>query len=158
MKEGGELITHGICDACDEQMHKELRDLQQKKQQESTVQKESKSIKLPSLQILASLPHAEGSPGYVIDEETAKATACTRIQCGSSESVLSPGIIGELAPDQQKTYCPFFTDPKTSPDAENKMNRFGQAAQTCRVEVAHIKGLAKIPSYTLCMQNELKGE
>lgn len=148
IKGGGPKVQHGICPKC----------LAEHFPQYVDAEAEIEQVGLPEAkeaQVVTALSQAAGSPGFLVDEEKAKASPCTRIRYDGSEWVYSSGIVGALDPGQKVTYCPLFKDVEPSEALKARMRRFQEGVKTCKVRVADLMGLAKVTPYLECMREVL---
>jgi len=107
------------------------------------------------LELLHSLPHMEGTPGIVWNEERARATPC---HC-TNDICFSRGIIGTLSAEQRTWAC----NPRLEverPGLRRRMERWRQAVEKCRARLqqeAPVDGPKRIETWLTCMSAELRG-
>jgi len=79
------------------------------------------------------IPHFEGSPGVVIDEERALNSPCTGYKADGKEIlVFSEGVIGNLDKEQREKFCTLGTSWKTSPAVSKRYTKFKEAIKAAK--------------------------
>ena len=108
--------------------------------------------------LLHSVPYLNGSPGIVVDEERAKASACKCVQYKPGKKLCwSPGIIGALTDEQESTYCPTTIEIER-PGTVHRMRRWQESVDVCKAELAKIpeaSGEQRVTTWLRCMSKEL---
>ena len=100
-----------------------------------------------------------GSPGIIVDEGVARASACTRFDLGGgSELIFSKGVIGALDEGQKALLCTETVTKPLSPEQERRLRGWREAAATCKGEIADLPDGKKVKPWLLCMSRELKGK
>ncbi|MBA7634323.1 hypothetical protein ES703_41907 [subsurface metagenome] len=88
------------------------------------------------------------SPGIVINEERAKATACKCFTYKGKDYCYSPGIIGMLEQEQEPAYCP-TKEYEVRPGIKQRFEEFATAAEAAHKKIEEIpKGERLIPWLT----------
>ena len=88
------------------------------------------------------------SPGIVINEERAKATACKCFTYKGKDYCYSPGIIGMLEAEQVPNYCP-TKEYEVRPGIKQRFEEFADAAEAAHKKIEKIpKGERLIPWLT----------
>lgn len=108
--------------------------------------------------LLHSMPYLHGSPGIVVDEERAKASACKCVEYAPGKKLCwSPGIIGALTDEQEGIYCPTTIEIER-PGTVLRMRSFQESVDVCKVELAKIpeaSGEERAGAWMRCMKREL---
>ncbi len=108
--------------------------------------------------LLHSLPYLHGSPGIVVDEERAKASACKCVEYAPGKKLCwSPGIIGALTDEQERIYCPTMIEIER-PGTVLRMRWFQESVDVCKAELAKIPeapGEERARAWMRCMKREL---
>ena len=105
--------------------------------------------------MLHSIPYAEGSPGIVVNEALAKATACRCIEYRPGKKLcFSKGIVGALSDEQEKIYCP-TVEALESPGLEKRLEGWMESVETCKAEIAPIHKGERLEPWLGCMSREL---
>jgi len=108
--------------------------------------------------MLQSVPYAFGSPGLVVDEARAKASPCRCVEYAPDKRLCwSRGIIGALTDEQEVTYCPTTYDVRR-PGTVERMRKWQEAVDTCKVELARIpeaSGEERVTTWLRCMSAQL---
>ncbi len=108
--------------------------------------------------LLHSMPYLHGSPGIVVDEERAKASACRCVEYKPSKRLCwSPGIIGALTDEQEKLYCATTIEIER-PGTVQRMRLWQEAVDVCKAELAKIPeatGEERARTWMRCMSREL---
>ena len=106
--------------------------------------------------LLHSVPYQEGSPGIVVNEATAMASACRCVQYRPGKKLcFSKGIIGALSDEQETIYCP-VTEKLESPGLEKRLQDWMDSVETCKAEIAPIPKGERLEPWLGCMSRELK--
>lgn len=98
--------------------------------------------------------------GYVIDEQDALNTPCTRIDLGNGDYlVYSAGIVGALSPDLEQKYCAKgFVDEQPSPAQAAHIQQFARASHSCSLSAKSAPSTElHLEQYYSCMGQALKG-
>lgn len=108
--------------------------------------------------LLHSLPYLHGSPGIVVDEERAKASACKCVEYAPGKRLAwSPGIIGALTDEQEKRYCPTMLHIER-PGTVGRIRRWQESVDVCKGELAKVPeatGEERAIAWMRCMKREL---
>lgn len=108
--------------------------------------------------LLHSMPYLHGSPGIVVDEERAKASACKCVEYKPGKRLCwSPGIIGGLTDEQERTYCPTMIEIER-PGTVGRMRKWQESVDACKAELAKIPeaaGEERARTWMRCMSREL---
>jgi len=105
--------------------------------------------------MLHSVPYQEGSPGIVVNEATAMASACRCIEYRPGKKLcFSKGIIGALSDEQEASYCP-VTEKLESPGLEKRLQDWMESVDICKVEIASIPKGERLEPWLSCMGREL---
>ena len=108
--------------------------------------------------LLHSLPYLHGSPGIVVDEARAKASACRCVEYKPGKRLCwSPGIIGALTDEQEGLYCPTTLEIER-PGTVERMRKWQESVDVCKVELATIPeapGEERARTWMRCMKREL---
>lgn len=109
--------------------------------------------------LLHSMPYLHGSPGIVVDEERAKASACKCVEYSPGKKLCwSPGIIGALTDEQERIYCPTMVEIQR-PGTVRRMRSWGESVDVCKTELAEIPeatGEERATTWMRCMSRELR--
>lgn len=109
--------------------------------------------------LLHSVPYLHGSPGIVVDEERAKASACKCVEYQPGKRLCwSPGIVGALTDEQESTYCPTMLEIER-PGTVQRMRRWQDSVDVCKAELARIpeaSGEQRMTTWLRCMSRELQ--
>ncbi|MBA7522701.1 hypothetical protein ES705_14821 [subsurface metagenome] len=106
--------------------------------------------------LLHSVPYQEGSPGIVVNEATAMASACRCIEYRPGKKLcFSRGIIGALSDEQETIYCP-VTEKLESPGLEKRLQDWMDSVETCKAEIAPIPKGERLEPWLSCMSRELR--
>lgn len=105
--------------------------------------------------LLHSVPYQEGSPGIVVNEATAMASACRCIEYRPGKKLcFSKGIIGALSDEQEAIYCPVI-EKLESPGLEKRLENWMESVDTCKAEIAPIPKGERLEPWLSCMSREL---
>jgi len=106
--------------------------------------------------LLHSVPYQEGSPGIVVNEATAMASACRCIEYRPGKKLcFSRGIIGALSDEQEAIYCP-VTEKLESPGLEKRLKDWMESVDICKAEIASVPKGERLEPWLGCMSRELK--
>jgi len=106
--------------------------------------------------MLHSVPYQEGSPGIVVNEATAMASACRCIEYRPGKKLcFSKGIIGALSDEQETIYCP-VTEKLESPGLEKRLQDWMESVDICKAEIASIPKGERLEPWLGCMSRELR--
>jgi hypothetical protein len=110
---------------------------------------------LPTNELLAVLPAATGSPGFVVDEAEARATPCTEYDLGEGETLtFSEGVLGTLDAAQVALYCPETVKEPLTEEQQQRARQFKEAGDACGLEVAPLPLEERISPWLKCMSKE----
>ena len=125
---------------------------------EAVVEKAAGDVGIDAL-MLHSIPYLHGSPGILVDEERARRTPCKCVEYKPGKKLCwSPGIVGALTDEQETLYCP-TTIAVERPGTVRRMEKWQEAVDTCKAEIASIpegKGEERMTNWMRCMSRELK--
>lgn len=106
--------------------------------------------------LLHSVPYQEGSPGIVVNEATAMASACRCIEYRPGKKLcFSRGIIGALSDEQETIYCPVI-EKLESPGLEKRLENWMESVEICKAEIAPIPKGERLEPWLGCMSRELR--
>ncbi|MBA7558031.1 hypothetical protein ES705_50820 [subsurface metagenome] len=106
--------------------------------------------------LLHSVPYQEGSPGIVVNEATAMASACRCVEYRPGKQLcFSKGIVGALSDEQETIYCPVI-EKLESPALEKRLKDWMESVDICKAEIAPIPKGERLEPWLGCMSRELR--
>jgi len=102
--------------------------------------------------MLHAVAEMEGPGGIVIDEAKARATPCSCVK--DSHLCISPGIVGSLTDEQQKTYCNPM-EVISCPNIKEKMTKWAESVEICKAKLPLADRETRLMVYIDCIGKEL---